>query len=78
MLWCDVDMLTAKLPFGSLVYLTEKYVPLQQSQDVMDKAKVMKMMAPDKDDDNTSEVSYSESDPEPAGQLATVGLSILM
>lgn len=40
----------------------------------MDRAKVMKMMAPDKDDDNKSEVSCAESDPEPP----VVALSMLM
>lgn len=40
--------------------------------------KVMKMMAPDDRDGAKSEVSYTESNPEPPGQLATVALSILM
>ena len=51
---------------------------MQQKQDAVDRAKVMKMMAPDDSDGAKSEVSYTESDPEPPGQLATVALFILM
>jgi len=75
---CDVELLKTKLPFGSPVYLNEKELPLQQNQDVVDRAKVMKMMAPDDSDGAKSEMSYTESDPEPPGQLGTGALSILM
>ena len=40
---------------------------MQQNQDLVDRAKVMKMMAPGRSDgDNKSDVSCAESDPEPA------------